>query len=191
MTNDIDTMRRVIAETGKVVDGIDAGQLGAPTACGEWDVRSVLNHITGGADMFATCVEDGSISDDRLVELTAGDNLGADFKGSWHSAAKRAISAFEQPGAADKLVTLPFGQMPAGIALRIAIFDVSVHAVDLARATGQVDVLDPELLETALGVGQQMIGPDMRVPGVFGPEVAVAPGAPVAERLAAFAGREV
>ena len=42
------------------------------------------------------------------------------------------MTAFEAPGAMDKIVALPFGQMPAGVALNIAIFDVATHAVDLA-----------------------------------------------------------
>jgi uncharacterized protein (TIGR03086 family) len=191
VTNDIDTMRRVLDETRKVIDGIGPEQLDAPTPCAEWDVRAVLNHITGGADMFATCVETGSISDERLMQLVGGDNLGDDYKGSFDAAAKRAIAAFEQPGAAAKPVTLPFGQMPAGIAMRIAIFDVSVHAVDLARATDQIAVLDQDVLRTALDVGREMIGPEMRAPGVFGPEVTIDGAAPVADRLAAFAGRQV
>jgi hypothetical protein len=56
--------------------------------------------------------------------------------------------------------------MPAGVALNIAIFDVATHAVDIARATGQ-HVTDTELLESSLAVGRQMIGPDLRMPGVL------------------------
>src|SRR3954466_13691661 len=156
---DVEVMRRVLGETQRVVDGIDPSQLERSTPCSEWDVRAVLNHVTGGADMFATCVNEGSIADDRLMELVGGDNLGTDYKGSFKAAAGRAIAAFEQPDVADKMVTLPFGQMPAGIALRIAIFDVSVHTLDLARGSGQDTEIDPEVLATALEVGQQMIGP--------------------------------
>ena len=62
------------------------------------------------------------------------------------------MAAFEAPGAMEKIVKLPFGEMPAGVALNIAIFDVATHAVDLARATGQ-HVTDTELLEGALAIG--------------------------------------
>ena len=37
----------------------------------------------------------------------------------------------------DRIVKLPFGEMPAGMAVDIAIFDVTTHAWDLAKATGQ------------------------------------------------------
>jgi uncharacterized protein (TIGR03086 family) len=183
-------MKRVVAQTGTVVDGIGPDQLAGPTPCAEWSVRDVINHITGGAMMFAECVDQGSVPDDRLGQLMAGDNLGDDYKGAFHAAADRAVTSFDAPGALDKMVKLPFGEMPAGIALNIAVFDVTTHACDLARATGQ-SVDDQELLETALAVGQQMIGPEMRQPGVFGPEQPAPEGASAADRLLAFAGRQL
>ena len=188
--DNVGLMKRVVEQTGTVVDGIRADQLGGKTPCEEWSVRDVINHITGGATMFAECVEHGSVPDERLGQLMAGDNLGEDYKGSFHAAADRAVATFDAPGAMDKMVKLPFGEMPAGIALNIAVFDVTTHACDLARATGQ-KVADEELLETALAIGQQMIGPDMRQPGVFEAERSAPDGADAATRLLAFAGRKV
>jgi uncharacterized protein (TIGR03086 family) len=185
-----DTMTQVIAETGRIVDGITPDQLDQPTLCTEWSVRDVINHITGGSTMFAVCVEDGSIPDDLLGQLIGGDNLGDDYKGAFHAAADRAIAAFGQPGALEKMVKLPFGEMPAGIALQIAIFDVTTHACDLAKATGQ-EVKDADVLDAAIEAGRQMITDDFRVPGVFGPEQPAPEGAPTADKLLAFAGRKV
>jgi uncharacterized protein (TIGR03086 family) len=187
---DVEMMRRVLDETQRVVDGIEPSQLHQPTPCSEWDVRAVLNHVTGGADMFAICVNEGSIADDKLGQLVGGDNLGDDYKGSFKQAADRAITAFEQPDVADKMVTLPFGEMPAGIALRIAIFDVSVHTLDLARGSGQDVDVDPEVLAIALEVGKEMLGPELRGPGLFGAEVTVPDDAPIADKVLAFAGRQ-
>ena len=99
------------------------------------------------------------------------------------------MHAFEQPGALEKTVKLPFGEMPAGVALNIAVFDVLTHAVDIARASGQ-QVKDTELIETALAVGRQMVGPELRIPGVFDAEQPCADDAPPADRLLAFAGPE-
>src|SRR4051794_38811098 len=86
---DMDTvglMKRVVAQTGTVVDGIGADQLGEATPCADWTVRDVLNHVTGGATMFAECVEHGSIPDELLGQLVGGDNLGDDYKASFHAA---------------------------------------------------------------------------------------------------------
>lgn len=188
--DDLDLIRRTIAEASRVVGGIDDGQLATPSPCEGWTVRDVINHITGGATMFAVCVEEGSVPDDQLGQLLSGDNLGSDFKGAWKLAADRAVAAFESPGALEKTVTLPFGQMPAGVALNIAVFDVTTHACDLASATGQ-SITDTALLDDALAMGKQMIGPDFRAPGLFDAEQPCADDAPAEQRLLAFAGRRV
>ena len=183
------TMRRVIEVTGEVVDNIEPEQLDNPSPCDGWTVRDVLNHVTGGAEVFALCVRDGSVPDATLNELTTGDRLGDDYKASFHQAAAAANDVFDIPGAMDRLVKMPFGEMPAGMALDIAIFDVTTHAWDLAKATGQSTDLDPEVATVAYLVAQGMLSDDLRSAGIFGPAVEVPPDAPAADRLAALTGR--
>ena len=185
-----ETMRQVIAETSRIVEGISPDQLDNPTGCTEWTVRDILNHVTGGSIMFAECVEDGAIPDERLGQLLGGDNLGDDYKGAFRAASQRAITAFDLPGVLDKPVKLPFGEMPAGIALQIAVFDVTTHACDLAKATGQ-EVKDQAVLDAALEAGQQMIGPEMRGTGLFSEAVECPSDASPMDKLLAFAGRQV
>ncbi|HWW54583.1 MAG TPA: TIGR03086 family metal-binding protein [Acidimicrobiales bacterium] len=186
----INVMKRVIGQTQTIVDRVSPDELAKPTPCAEWTVRDVINHITGGATMFAECISDGSIADERMAKLFGGDNLGDDYKGAFKQATDKVIATFAEPGMMDKMVRLPFGEMPAGIALNIAVFDVTTHAADLAWATGQA-IDDTDLLETALAVGREIIGPDMRKPGMFDPEQEVDASAGVADRLLAFAGRTV
>ena len=186
----LETMGRVLDRTGEVVDNVKEDQLGDATPCTEWTVRDVINHITGGATMFAVCVEQGSVPDDLLPQIMGGDNLGADFKTSFHAASDRARAAFGSEGALDKMVKLPFGEMPAGVALNIAIMDVMTHAVDIAKATGQ-SIDDDEIVNTALEVGRQLITDDFRRPGVFDAEQPAPANATAADKLLAFAGRKV
>jgi uncharacterized protein (TIGR03086 family) len=187
--DEVATMSRVIAETKRVVDNIEPSQLDNPTPCTAWTVRDVLNHVTGGAEMFGLCVRDGDVSDEKLGQLLTGDNLGTDFKASFNHAADDAEESFALPGAMDRIVKLPFGEMPAGMALNIAIFDVTTHAWDLARATGQSTDFDPEVVTTAYQIAQGMLTDDMRATGLFGPSVSVSDDAPMADRLAGLAGR--
>ncbi len=100
------------------------------------------------------------------------------------------MAAAAQPGALEKIVTLPFGQMTAGAFLGYVIFDLTTHATDLARASGQT-IADTELLEAALEAGHRTVGPHMRQPGVFDPEQPVPADAPIVDRLQAFAGRKI
>jgi len=183
------TMHKVLEMTGEVVDNIEPSQLDYPTPCTAWTVRDVLNHVTGGATMFGLCVRDGAVPDEKLGEIMTGDNLGSDFKASFHRATDDAEESFAIPGAMDRIVKLPFGEMPAGMALNIAIFDVTTHAWDLAKATGQSTDLDPEVAGVAYQVAQNMLSDDLRNAGMFGPPVAVAQDAPMADRLAGLAGR--
>ncbi|MFI5047923.1 MAG: TIGR03086 family metal-binding protein [Acidimicrobiia bacterium] len=183
------TMGKVLNETQRIVDNIEPSQLDDATPCSEWTVRDVLNHITAGADMFAIAGVEGSVPEDKLLELLTGDSLGDDYRASFRAACDRALAAYAPPGALDKVVVLPFGEMPAGVALDIAIFDVSTHAWDLAKATGQSTALDPEVLEAAWTLAPLMLTDDYRAAGMYGAVVEVADDAPLQDKLAAFAGR--
>jgi uncharacterized protein (TIGR03086 family) len=186
----VETLHRTVGELNRLVDNIKPEQLDDATLCTEWKVRDLLNHLTSGATMFAISAEQGSVPDDVLGPLMTTDQLGDDYKGSVHTAATRALAAFGQPGIMEKTVQLPFGEMPAGIALNIAIFDVATHCCDLARATGQ-QVDDDELLAEALTKGKSFVGPQMRGGGLFDDEQSAAEGASPADRLLAFAGRHI
>jgi uncharacterized protein (TIGR03086 family) len=183
-------INKVLDETNRIVDGIEPSQLDNPTPCGEWTVRDVLNHITGGADMFALAAAEGKVPDEKLGQLMGGDNLGDDYKAAFKAASARATKAFAPAGILDKVITLPFGEMPAGAAVNIAIFDVATHTWDLAKGTGQSTALDPEVLGAALEIAQQMLSDDWRTGGMFGAQVPVPDDAPLQDRLAAFTGRQ-
>ena len=183
-------LQRVVDQTTELVDATTEADLSKPTPCTEWTVRDLINHITGGSTMFAMSAESGSVPDDMVGQLMGGDNLGDDYKGAFKTATTRAMAAFEQPGVLEKIVKLPFGEMPASIALNIAIFDVATHACDIAKATGK-SVADQELMEQALEIGKQMIGPELRGPGIFDEAQPSDDAASASDRLLAFAGRKI
>ena len=58
------------------MDDIKPEQMSAPTPCTAWDVRGVVNHVTGGSIMFAECVENGAISDEEFGRLMSTDLVG-------------------------------------------------------------------------------------------------------------------
>lgn len=186
----VTTFGRALDQTYEVVDLLEPGQLANPTPCTDWDVRAMINHLTAVAMMFAECVEQGSVSDARFGELMGGDDLGNDVKGRYRAASDRVRATFAMPGALDKTVRLPFGEMPAGVALSLALWDSAVHAADIAKATSQ-NIEDEEILTIALGIGHQLITDDHRKPGIYDAEQPAAPNASAADRLLAFAGRRV
>jgi hypothetical protein len=66
--------------------------------------------------------------------------------------------------------------------------DVLIHTWDLARATGIPPGLEHELCERAYAAA--VARTFTRAEGMIGPEVVIAPDAPVADKLVAFYGRD-
>jgi uncharacterized protein (TIGR03086 family) len=117
---------------------------------------------------------------------------GSDITAAFNEGARRAISAFSAPGAMDKMLKLPFGEIPGSAFLMMAANDQFQHGWDLARATGQASDLDPELAGQLLAFVRAAIpdsfrGPDRQAP--FGPVVPVSESASVPDQLAGFLGR--
>jgi uncharacterized protein (TIGR03086 family) len=187
--DELATMRRVIELTGAVVDRIEPEQLTNPTPCAAWTVREVLNHLVAGAELYGRCVRDGSVSDAALHTILTTDALGDDHRASYHRAMGAALDAFAMPGAMDRIVRLPMGEMPVRLAMDIAIVDVTTHAWDLAVATGQPTDLDPDVVSAAYFAARTLLSDDLRATGRFGPMVEIADDAPWADRLAALTGR--
>ena len=90
----------------------------------------------------------------------------------------------------DRVVTLPFGEMPARDGLGFPLGDLLVHTWDLARAIGADDRLDAEACAVVYANLEPIDG-SIRAPGFFGPKLEPAPGADAQDRLLAFVGRQV
>jgi len=184
--NSVETMQDVVGEISRLIDGTTTEQLQDKTPCTEWTVKDLLAHLIGGAGLF-TDVFEGREPD--MTPPALPDDI-AGVKAAWATNSTRVLAAFHAPGALERTALFPWGEMPGIAAVNLAVFDVTTHATDLATATGQP--VPPEaLLEEALVVGKQLIGPEMRVPGLFDPEQPAAEDAPAADRLLAFAGRRV
>ncbi|MBM3658834.1 MAG: TIGR03086 family protein [Actinobacteria bacterium] len=106
-------------EFGRLVDGTRPEQLGDETPCTEFTVRDLVNHLVGGATMFAIAFEQGSVPDDELAAIM-GDMVGDDPSAAYATASARVQAAYHAPGALDGMVTMPFGEMPREAALGIA-----------------------------------------------------------------------
>ena len=90
----------------------------------------------------------------------------------------------------DRIVTLPFGEMPASEGLGFPMGDLLVHTWDLARAIGGDDQLDAEGCAVVFANLEPIDGA-IRKPGFFGPKLEPAPDANAQDRLLAFVGRQV
>ena len=119
----------------------------------------MVNHVVGGTTYFALAAETGTAPSGNSTDFTTGDYV-SQFK----EGAARAAKAFDAEGAMEKVVKLPFGELPGSAFVNIATLDTFTHGWDLARATGQPTDLDPELAAQLLSIAQAFLSDAMRGP---------------------------
>jgi len=183
-----DMLSQAFASTAGVLSGVDTQNLDGSTPCASWQVRELVNHIVGGATYFAIAAETGQAPAPAETDFCEGD-----FVSEFNKGAARAVKAFEADGVMDKMMKLPFGELPGGAFINIASIDTFTHGWDLAKATGQSTDLDPGLAMQLLAIAEGFVadsfrGPDGQAP--FGPKAEAPAGASPADRLAAFLGRQ-
>jgi uncharacterized protein (TIGR03086 family) len=159
---------------------------GLPTPCADWDVRTLLNHVTAELLWMPPLLEGQTIAD--VGDRFDGDVLGADPKQAASVGARAAVLAAGQPGALERTVHLSAGDVPGGEYLGQVTSDVVIHTWDLARAVGADERLDEELVAEV----DAFLGPQVeawRSAGAFGPPAEVPEGAGLQARLLAKTGR--
>lgn len=168
--------------------GVKGDQWDNPTPCAKWTVRDLAGHLVGGGTMFAASFRGDTVevdADDETPDLL-GDDPAAALAGM--------IADFEasagSPGAMERDVVLPFGTLPAQVALDLVKFDLLIHAWDLARATGQPFDPPAEVVDSARQTAEKMIE-GMRDGDTFRDATDAPAGASSIDQLAAFTGRIV
>lgn len=168
-----------------LIAGTTPDQLDGPTPCSNWTVRDLLNHVVGGAHMFAGAFRGQPPAGEP------GDLLGDSPIAAWQRAADDFVDGVNTPGALDNIVPMPWGPTPGAVLYELLKFDVLVHAWDLARATGQHFDPSAEWVDGTIAIAHQLISPELRASGAFGAEITPPADARPIERLAAFTGRAV
>jgi uncharacterized protein (TIGR03086 family) len=179
-------LEQSIATTRGVLAGVSRDQLDDTTPCAQWKVSDLINHIVGGQYFFA-----GGVLGEAPASET--DFAAGDFLAEFDTGAQKCVAAFNGDGAMEKMLTLPFGQMPGSAFVGLAATDTFTHGWDLAKATGQDTDLAPALATGLLAGARQAIQPAFRSAdgAVFGLEQTAPAGASNADQLAAFLGRTV
>ncbi len=171
---------------GQVASGITADDLDAPTPCTNFTVRGVLGHMIGGATEFAA-----AFRGEAAPEVDPGAAAGPDVVPRAGRALADLTSAIRSPGALDRTVVAPFGEMPGDAFARFVVLDGLVHGWDLAVATHQHYEPSDLLVAEVDAFARQAIAPEMRDGETFDAAVEPPDDATPIERLAAFTGRNV
>jgi uncharacterized protein (TIGR03086 family) len=178
--------QRATEAFGQHVHAIRDDQWSAPTPCSEWDVRQLLNHVVSENRWSPPLLQGRTIAE--VGDRFDGDVLGGDPKAAWDDSAAEAVAAVQADGSMDRIVHLSFGDFP-GRDYTMQIFaDLLIHGWDLARAIGDDERLDPELVE-ACGDWFAAMEDAYRGAGAVGPRVDLPARADAQARLLSMFGR--
>ncbi|MFE3328642.1 TIGR03086 family metal-binding protein [Streptomyces sp. NPDC059176] len=165
-----------------VVRAVTPDQLTAPTPCADYDVRALVNHLLQVIVNFRALAAKQDADFSTTPDLTTGD-----WQGAFEEEAARLAKAWAEPGAEDGTSgSLGF---PARTVGHMVLGDLTVHAWDLARATGQAYDPDPDVV-TELDRALTEMAPTARAWGAFGEPVSLPEDAPAFHRVLATTGRD-
>jgi uncharacterized protein (TIGR03086 family) len=176
----------VVASLQPVVQGVSALDLGGPTPCTEFDVRTVANHMLGTVEAMRR-VGAGEPLDAQDPWGTNGDNV----REQWRDDLSRKLTEFADAWSrteaweGDALD----GAMPRQVIGDMGLVEVMLHGWDLARGSGQEVQYDDSAIERALEVMDE-IGEQGRSQGAFGPEVEVPDDASPFAKVLGKSGRD-
>lgn len=180
-------LQQAINVCREVMSNVTPEQMENATPCASWNVGQLINHMVDAQSFFVAGME-GQEPQGGDTNWAAGD-----WQAQFNQNADASIACFSAEGAMQKMVAMPFGEMPGGAVMGLALNDTFTHAWDLAKATGQSTDLAPELAQGILAQARESIQDAFRGPegAPFGAEAECPEGACAADQLAAFLGRQV
>ncbi len=152
-----------------------------PSPCEGWTARDVVGHLVGWIpDFFGA----------QGVSFPPIPDVQDDPAGAWEAVQSSIAAALKDPELAGKSVETPFStQSLAETVDMIVTGDVFTHTWDLARATGQDETLDPDMVQRMQAAMGAMPEEALRSGGMFGPAVEVPDDADDQTKLLAYLGR--
>ncbi|OEU88874.1 hypothetical protein DB35_21910 [Streptomyces abyssalis] len=185
MTNEISGLLEGAARAARpVVRGVREGQLGAPTPCSEYDVRALLDHLMHVVVSFQALAAKGTADFSTTPGYVGG---GSDWRARFDEETARLVDAWAAPGALEG--TSQGMGLPQRTVGGMVLGDLTVHAWDLARATGQ-DFTPYEPSLPVLLEGWRELAPMGRKMNVFGEPFPVPDDASLFDELLALSGRD-
>jgi uncharacterized protein (TIGR03086 family) len=158
----IEQLSHILPTLSATVARIQAGQLNDPTPCDKFTVHDVLDHMIVGGGTFAYLFRG-----EEPPELTAPKVDGRVPVIEFGTVMKDLLDAVRTPGAMERIVSTPVGQMPGAAFAGFVAFDGLVHGWDLARATGLDFELSPDVIASGCvtGIRSRKRPPLPRTPG--------------------------
>lgn len=190
-TTPIDGLATVLGTVADLIATVEPAQWHAATPCPAWTVRDLTGHMVLGHHLFTGRLRGDATSSPDSLDPASGDVLGDAPAAAYREAADGLLAAFGQPGAMERIVRAPAGDVPGFVAVHLRVVEDLVHGWDLARATGRTVRFPDGIVEPALEFTRSALAdlPADRSP--FAPPQPVPEHAQPLDRLAALLGRTV
>ncbi|MEV6767764.1 TIGR03086 family metal-binding protein [Nocardia sp. NPDC051030] len=169
-----------------VVAGITDDQLDAPTPNDERTVRDLIGHVIGLIEGFRRAATKESVGNSQ--QPSQRPDLDPGWRGLIPAQLKALVAAWREPDAWSGETEAGSVTLPAPQAAAFALDELVIHGWDLARATSQSYLPDPESMTPLLDLLRNT--PPEGIPGLFGPKVPVPDNAPVFDRVLGLTGRD-
>lgn len=182
----VEQLRRARSEFQRRVVQVRADHVALPTPCSEWTVRSLLAHVIGGNHAYVALLHGSNAEQFRAI--LAGFEVGDDPLQQFRRSAAEVIAAFGEPGALERTVQHPMGEVPAVQLLGMRVTEWTIHGWDLARAIDADDSLDVKLVESLYA----RLAPRVHAlasTGYFQPPTELPDTAPLQDKLLDLLGR--
>lgn len=180
----IEQLSHLLPPLSDLVDHIEPAQLDDPTPCTDFTVRGVLDHmlVLGGAFAYL-------FRGEEPPEIPPSARDGRVPAPEFRKTMDALLDAVRSPGAMERTVSSPVGDMPGETFARLVAFDGLVHGWDLATATGQDYRPDPEVVAAVDEFARAAITDDLRDGDRFKDATQAPADAGRLEQLIAFSGR--
>ena len=180
-------MAAAAAEAARVVNGVPEGTLNAATPCGDWDLRTLLNHTILWTSYSAERRAHGeSVAEDLMNKDFTAD---PGFREDYARQIGRAVEAWSAPGTWTGTLNVMGDATPAADVGAMLLMEMALHGWDVARATGQEFSADDTTAEALEDIVQAQAELFRKYQG-FADAIEPPAGATAFERALTLSGRD-
>ena len=176
----------ILPTLSATVDRIEVEQLNDSTPCSDFTVHDVLDHMIVLGASFTYWFRGEDAPD--LEAPSISDRVPA---AEFREVMEDLLEAVKSPGAMDRTISAPMGEMAGSVFARLVAFDGLVHGWDLASSTGLQFDLPPVVVDSVDGFARGAVTDDMRDGDTFKEATTPPADADAMARLVAFSGRAV
>ncbi|WP_405600121.1 TIGR03086 family metal-binding protein [Streptomyces sp. NBC_01410] len=189
--NPVTAFTGIVDTVAQLVEAVAEDQWTAPTPCSDWNVSQLVDHLVTGQRVFTDVMAEQPTS--QGPEQPAGtESTPASLKAAVRESAGALAAAFARPGALERTVQAPIGEVPGPVALHLQTVEHLVHGWDLAQATGQKALFDDTAVEREIEFARGLVAQLPPAPdGPFAMSRTAPADAPAIDHLAALLGRQI